>query len=79
VGIIPGPGNGLESGGPAAITATGAASDAITVIYNDYAFPLNQYAATFPAANPNGDLVNFAPPRHRRRAFPPSSRPLEFK
>ena len=61
-GIIPGPGNGMELGGPATITATGAGSDAVTVIYEDYAFPLNQYTATFPAANPNGDVVNFAPP-----------------
>ncbi len=69
-GIIPGPGNGLESGGPVIITATGAGSDAITVIYNDYAFPLNQYTATFPAANPNGDLVNFKPPAVPPAGFP---------
>jgi prepilin-type N-terminal cleavage/methylation domain-containing protein len=69
-GIIPGPGNGMETGGPANITATGAASDAITVIYEDYAFPLNQYTATFPAANPNGDVVNFAPPAVPPAGFP---------
>ncbi|MGA9800410.1 MAG: prepilin-type N-terminal cleavage/methylation domain-containing protein [Terriglobales bacterium] len=69
-GIIPGPGNGMELGGPAIITATGAPSDAITIIYEDYAFPLNQYTATFPVANPNGDLVNFAPP-----AIPPAGFP----
>lgn len=69
-GIIPGPGNGMELGGPATITATGAPSDAITIIYSDYAFPLNQYTATFPAANPNGDVVNFAPPAVPPAGFP---------
>ncbi|HYM05527.1 MAG TPA: prepilin-type N-terminal cleavage/methylation domain-containing protein [Terriglobales bacterium] len=69
-GIIPGPGNGMELGGPANITATGAPSDAITVIYSDYAFPLNQYTASFPAANPNGDVVNFAPPAVPPAGFP---------
>ena len=69
-GIIPGPGNGMELGGPAIVTATGAPSDAITVIYSDYAFPLNQYTATFPAANPNGDVVNLAPPAVLPAGFP---------
>jgi type IV pilus assembly protein PilW len=69
-GIIPGPGNGIESGGPVTIAATGTGSDAITAIYADYAFPLNQYIATFPAANPNGDLVNFAPPAVPPAGFP---------
>jgi prepilin-type N-terminal cleavage/methylation domain-containing protein len=69
-GIIPGPANGMELGGPLAVTATGTPSDAITVAYTDYAFPLNQYTATFPAANPNGDVVNFAPP-----AIPPANFP----
>jgi prepilin-type N-terminal cleavage/methylation domain-containing protein len=69
-GIIPGPGNGLQSGGPATIAATGAGSDAITVIYVDYAFPLNQYTATFPAANPNGDVINFTPPAAPPPGFP---------
>ena len=52
------------------VTATGKASDAITVIYADYAFPLNQYTATFPAANPNGDVVTFAPPAVPAGRFP---------
>jgi prepilin-type N-terminal cleavage/methylation domain-containing protein len=69
-GIIPGAGNGMELGGPANITATGQAADAVTVIYTDYAFPLNQYTATFPAANPNGDVVNFAPPAIPPVGFP---------
>jgi len=70
-GIIPGPGNGLELGGPAVIGATGAASDAITTIYADYAFPLNQYQLTFPiATNPNGDLIVLAPPAAPPAGFP---------
>ena len=69
-GVIPGAGNGMELGGPATIVATGAGSDAITVIYADYAFPLNQYTATFPAANPNGDVVTFAPPAVPPAGFP---------
>ncbi len=69
-GIVPGFANGMELGGPATLTATGKASDAITVVYADYAFPLNQYTATFPAANPNGDVVNFAPPAVPPAGFP---------
>lgn len=69
-GIVPGAGNGMELGGAANITATGAGADAVTVIYADYAFPLNQYTATFPAANPNGDVVNFAPPAVPPAGFP---------
>jgi prepilin-type N-terminal cleavage/methylation domain-containing protein len=69
-GIIPGAANGMELGGPANVTATGQGSDAITIIYADYAFPLNQYTATFPAANPNGDVITLAPP-----AIPPAGFP----
>src|SRR5437763_9806524 len=69
-GIIPGPGNGMELGGPANVAATGRPSDAITVIYADYAFPLNQYSATFPGVNPNGSVVNFAPPAVPPPGFP---------
>jgi prepilin-type N-terminal cleavage/methylation domain-containing protein len=70
-GIISGPGNGIEIGNGATIAATGKASDAITVVYADYAFPLNQYTVTFPVAtNPNGDLVTFAPPAVPPAGFP---------
>jgi prepilin-type N-terminal cleavage/methylation domain-containing protein len=69
-GIIPGWGNGIESGGAPNITATGAGADAITVIYADYAFPLNQYTTSIPAANPNGDLVTFDPPAAPPPGFP---------
>jgi prepilin-type N-terminal cleavage/methylation domain-containing protein len=69
-GIVPGFGNGMELGGPVTVAATGKASDAITVVYTDYAFPLNQYTATFPVANPNGDVVNFVPPAAPPAGFP---------
>jgi len=69
-GIVPGLGNGIEVGGPANVPATGTASDAITVIYADYAFPLNQYTVTFPGANPDGSLVTFAPPAAPPAGFP---------
>jgi prepilin-type N-terminal cleavage/methylation domain-containing protein len=46
-GLVPGPANGMESGGPGAIPATGQAADAITSIYVDYTFPLGQYNIAF--------------------------------
>lgn len=67
-GIIPGPGNGIEAGGATTVAATGGASDAITVIYADYAFPLGQYTATF--SNAAGNLVNFKPPAAPPAGFP---------
>ena len=69
-GIIPGAGNGIEAGGPPTIAATGTASDAITVVYADYAFPLNQYTTAIPAANPLGDKVTFTPPAAPPAGFP---------
>jgi type IV pilus assembly protein PilW len=69
-GIIPGAGNGIEIGGPVNIAATGTGSDAITVVYEDYAFPLNQYTVSFPAANPNGDAIQLAPPAVPPAGFP---------
>jgi hypothetical protein len=69
-GIIPGAGNGIEIGGPVNIAATGTGSDAITVVYQDYAFPLNQYTVSFPAANPNGDAIVLAPPAVPPAGFP---------
>ena len=69
-GIIPGNGNGTELGGPGILPATGRRADAITAIYADYAFPLNQYTSSIPAANPNGDKVNFAPPAVPPAGFP---------
>jgi len=69
-GIIPGNANGMESGGPANVTATGTGSDAITIIYADYSFPLDQYTTSIPAANPLGDKVTFAPPAAPPPGFP---------
>jgi type IV pilus assembly protein PilW len=69
-GIVPGDNTGMESGGPANVTATGAGSDAITIVYADYSFPLNQYTTSIPAANPNGDKVTFAPPAVPPAGFP---------
>lgn len=70
-GLISGSGNGIELGNGPTIAATGTTSDAITVVYEDYAFPLNQYTVTFPVAtNPNGDLVTFAPPAAPPVGFP---------
>jgi len=56
--LIPGPANGMQLLGPAVIAATGTAADAITSIYVDYSFPLNQYVVTFP----NNTSINLAPP-----------------
>jgi prepilin-type N-terminal cleavage/methylation domain-containing protein len=69
-GIIPGDNNGMESGGPVNVTATGTGSDAITIVYADYSFPLNQYTTSIPAANPNGDKVTFTPPVPLPVGFP---------
>jgi prepilin-type N-terminal cleavage/methylation domain-containing protein len=69
-GIIPGPGNGMEVGGPATLTATGQGADAVTVIYVDYSFPLNQYTVTFPGAPPNGSTINLTPPVNPPAGFP---------
>jgi hypothetical protein len=50
-GLIPGPLNGMESGGVAKIPATNAAADSITLIYVDYSFPLSQYSVVLDASN----------------------------
>jgi type II secretory pathway pseudopilin PulG len=67
-GIIPGPKNGMEAGGANSIAATGQVPDAITIIYQDYSFPLNQYTVTF--ANPNGTAINLQPPANPPAGFP---------
>jgi hypothetical protein len=69
-GIIPGPNKGMESGGPATLTATGRGADAVTVVYEDYSFPLNQYTVTFPGAPPNGSSINLMPPPNPPPGFP---------
>jgi prepilin-type N-terminal cleavage/methylation domain-containing protein len=56
-GLIPGPNNGMQVGSPSAtIPATGQTPDSITVVYEDYSFPLSQYTASFPAS-PDGTSI----------------------
>jgi prepilin-type N-terminal cleavage/methylation domain-containing protein len=59
-GLIPGPLNGMEKGGAIVIPSTNTAADAVTSIYVDFTFPLNQYVATF--ANNGGTAINLAIP-----------------
>jgi prepilin-type N-terminal cleavage/methylation domain-containing protein len=68
-GVIPGPANGMELGGPGSIVATGQPVDAITVIYADYSFPLNQYSVVFPAPA-DGTAINVTPPAAPPPGFP---------
>lgn len=70
-GLIPGPGNGMEKGGPAVIPATGQAADAITSIYVDYTFPLSQYTVSF--ANAGGTAINLAIPAPAPVPAPPAA------
>jgi prepilin-type N-terminal cleavage/methylation domain-containing protein len=67
-GLIPGPINGLESGGPALIPATNATADSVTSIYVDYSFPLNQYTITFPDLS--GTSITATPPAPPPLGFP---------
>ena len=69
-GVIPGPNNGMELGGPTRIAATGQGADAATIIYEDYSFPLNQYTVAFPGAPPNGTTINLTPPAAPPPNFP---------
>jgi hypothetical protein len=46
-GVIPGPLDGMQLGGPATIPATNITPDSITSVYVDYSFPLNQYSIAF--------------------------------
>ena len=69
-GVIPGPQGGMESGGPTQIAATGQSADAITIIYRDYNFPLNQYVVSFPGVPPNGTVMNLQPPAGAPAGFP---------
>lgn len=59
-GLIPGPAAGMQNGGPATIPATNQKADAITSIYADFVFPLNEYIASF--ADNTGTKINFAVP-----------------
>lgn len=61
-GLIPQPNNGMQAGSPSTtIPATGQTPDGITLVYEDYSFPLGQYTVTFPTT-PNGTSVTVAPP-----------------
>jgi len=66
-GLIPGPLNGMESGGAAKIAATNAAADAITSIYVDYSFPLSQYTVALDASN---TFITLTPPATPPAGFP---------
>jgi type II secretory pathway pseudopilin PulG len=50
-GLIPGRLNGMESGGAATIVATQVAADSITVVYEDYSFPLSQFTIVLDPSN----------------------------
>jgi hypothetical protein len=67
-GVIPGPLDGMQFGGPAAIPATNITPDAITSIYVDYSFPLSQYAITF--NNVTGNSITATPPAILPVGFP---------
>lgn len=59
-GVIPGFSSGVE-GGAAIPSAPAAVNDSITVVYADYAFPLNEYDVKFPAGNLSGQTLNITP------------------
>ncbi|HWF91009.1 MAG TPA: prepilin-type N-terminal cleavage/methylation domain-containing protein [Terriglobales bacterium] len=62
-GLIPGPNNGMQFGSPSAtIPATGQIPDSITVVYQDYSFPLNQYTVSFPASPDGTSIIVSAAP-----------------
>jgi len=67
-GIIPGPLDGMQLGGPATIPATNITPDAITSIYVDYSFPLNQYTIAF--QNLNGTGITATQPANPPVGFP---------
>ncbi len=66
-GLIPGPLNGMESGGPASITATKGVADSITVAYQDYSFPLSQYTI---ALDPKYKFITATAPVTPPAGFP---------
>ncbi len=62
-GLIPGSGNGMAKGGPAAIPATGRVPDAVTSIYVDNSLALNLYSGAFPTPATNaGKTVTLTAP-----------------
>ncbi len=67
-GIIPGPLDGMQVGGPATIPATNITPDAITSIYVDYSFPLSQYTIAF--QNVTGTGITATQPATPPAGFP---------
>jgi len=67
-GLIPGPLNGMEVGGPATLAASNTVPDAVTSIYVDYSFPLSQYTISFPDLT--GTTIAAAPPAAPPAGFP---------
>lgn len=66
-GLIPGPLNGMESGGASTIAATGAVADSITSIYVDYSFPLSQYSVVL---DPSNTFITLTQPTSPPTGFP---------
>jgi prepilin-type N-terminal cleavage/methylation domain-containing protein len=66
-GLIPGPLNGMESGGTTTIAATKAVADSITSIYVDYSFPLSQYSVVL---DPSNTFITLTPPATPPAGFP---------
>jgi hypothetical protein len=66
-GLIPGPLNGMESGGAALIPATNAAADSITSVFVDYSFPLSQYDVVL---DPSNTFITLTPPATPPAGFP---------
>jgi len=66
-GLIPGPLNGMESGGAATIAATKVAADSITVVYEDYSFPLSQFTIVL---DPSNTFVTATAPATPPAGFP---------
>ena len=67
-GIIPGPLDGMQVGGPATIPATNVTPDAITSVYVDYSFPLSQYTIAF--QDVNGTSITATQPPAPPAGFP---------
>ena len=72
-GIIPGSNNGMKKGGPTVIAATNRTADSITIIYEDFAFPLNQFTGGF--SDMTGTKMTLAAPVPQPAATPNATDP----
>ena len=72
-GIIPGSANGMESGGPTTIAATGSTPDAMTSVYVDFAPQFNLFIAQF--LNPNGTQLTLTAPSPMPATLLPATDP----